>query len=157
MRKASIARSVACSSSRSALLGSCAVIFLAPLSTGVKINILSQADPPSPPPGSEAQCLENNLNAECPYFLMYISKNEIRGAHTFAGLESLTALNSRRSVLRERSGGWEPTDLEKPIFLPWTLWGKRTGRKRPSKPEACQGQGAGGGRAPRRIKYKNTF
>ena len=52
---------------------------------------------------------------------IYSKKNKIRGAHTFEGLEPLTALNSRSSVLRRGSGGWEPTNLEKPIFLPWTF------------------------------------
>ena len=52
---------------------------------------------------------------------IYIPKNEIRGAHAFEGVEPLTALNSRSSVLRGGSGAWERTDLEKPIFLPLTF------------------------------------
>ena len=115
--------------------------------------------PPSPH-GSETQCSENNFNAECPEHLIDILKNEIdilkdeiRGAHTFAGLDPLTALNSRRSALWESSGSWEPIDLKKAIFLQCkfavSVKGRNPGVSGPTSEKHARDRGPRRGRARR--------
>ena len=85
---------------------------------------------------------------------IYSKKRDSRRAH-FRGREAthstqLAKLGTKGEV-RELGTFFITMDIRR-----W-CGEKRSGRKRPSKPEARQGQGAGEGKGPQRIKYKNMY
>ena len=88
----------------------------------------------------------------------YSRKRDSRRAH-FRGLGVTHSAQLAKVCTKGEVRGLGTDRSRKNNFLTVDVrrWcgGKRSGRERPHEPEAHQGQGAGEGRGPRRIKYKN--